>query len=237
MDNVTITFAFVAGLLSFLSPCVFPLLPAYVTNLTGSTFEANKLVVSRRVLIIRSLAFIIGFSLVFIAMGTTASAIGQVLSTYRDIFIKISGILVIIFGMQMAGMIKLKFLYYEKKVKVAVEKKNAYRSFLLGLSFGLGWTPCVSLALSSILLLASSSNTIFTGMFLLTIYSLGFGIPFLIISLLVTYSMNISKRINKYLGLLSIINGWILMTLGFLLFTGQLEKISAWLSRFTIFNF
>lgn len=111
-------------------------------------------------------------------------------------------------------------------------RMNLVRSLVLGMSFGAGWTPCVGLALSSILLLAGSTNTVYNGMVLLFVYSLGLGIPFLMISVVITYSFTILKKINRNLGILSWVNGWILIAMGFLMFTGQLEKISAWLSRF-----
>jgi cytochrome c-type biogenesis protein len=234
LENVSIAFAFTAGLLSFLSPCVFPLLPAYIANLTDSTIEDNRVVVSKKALIMRSLGFILGFSLIFIAMGATASAVGQILSSFRGVIIKISGFLVIVFGMQMVGILKLRFLYFTKTRNIETQKKNIFRPMLLGISFGIGWTPCVSLALSSILLMAGSSSTVFKGIFMLFVYSLGLGIPFLIITFLITYSLNVVKKINKYLGILSLVNGWILIVLGLLLFTDQMQKISAWLGRFTL---
>jgi cytochrome c-type biogenesis protein len=212
---------------------VFPLLPAYIANLTDSTIENNRIVVSKKALIMRSLGFILGFSLIFIAMGATASAVGQILSSFRGIIVKISGFLVIVFGMQMAGILKLRFLYFTKTRNIETQKKSIFRPMLLGISFGIGWTPCVSLALSSILLMAGSSSTVFKGIFMLFIYSLGLGIPFLIITFLITYSLNVVKKINKYLGMLSLVNGWILIVLGLFLFTDQMQKISAWLSSFT----
>lgn len=233
MGNVSIFFAFTAGLLSFLSPCVFPLLPAYVASLTGASFKDNKIEVSKKLLIIRSLGFIFGFGLIFTALGATASAVGEILYSYRGIIEKISGLLIIVFGMQTAGILKLRLLMHESHWDIGAQKRNMLGSMLLGISFGIGWTPCVSLALSSILLLAGSSGTVYKGMFLLSVYSLGLGVPFLIITFLITYSITIFKRINKLLGILSLINGWILIIMGLLLYTGQLQKISAWFSVFT----
>lgn len=238
MENVSVLFAFTAGMLSFLSPCVFPLIPAYVANLTGSTLGNNKIEVSKRLLLIRSLSFIMGFSLIFVLMGASASALGQIFIHNRDIIQKISGFLIIIFGLQMAGILRLRFLMMEKHWEAKqTEEKNVWRSFILGMSFGAGWTPCVGLALSSILLLAGSTNTVYSGMVMLAVYSLGLGIPFLAISIIITYSLRFVKRINRSLGLLSIINGWILIGMGLLLFTGQLQKISAWLASFSIFTY
>jgi cytochrome c-type biogenesis protein len=234
LGNVTIAFAFTAGILSFLSPCVFPLLPAYVANLADSTIENNRIVVSRRILIIKSLGFILGFSIIFVAMGATASAVGQFFSLYKDIIVKVSGFLVIVFGMQMAEILKLDFLSFTKRKEVKTGSKNIFRPMLLGISFGIGWTPCVSLALSSILLLAGSSSTIYKGMLMLFVYSLGLGIPFLIITFLITYSLNVMKKINRFLNVLSKANGWILIILGVLLFTNQLQRISAWLAGLTL---
>lgn len=137
----------------------------------------------------------------------------------------------------MLGVFKIKFLMTEKRFDYNRKSKaSSLKSFILGLAFGSGWTPCVGLALSSILLLASSTETIYSGMFLLWIYALGLGIPFLMLSFLVTYSLNVIKRINKVLPKLSLVNGVILIIMGLLLFTGQMEKISAYLSTFTIFE-
>lgn len=144
------------------------------------------------------------------------------------------GILIIIFGIQILGIFKIKFLMSEKRfIHNSSSKANSIRSFILGLAFGSGWTPCVGLALSSILLLASSTETVFSGMLLLWIYSLGLGIPFLLLSIIVTYSLNVVKKINKILPKLSLINGWVLILMGILLFTGQMQKISSYLSTFT----
>lgn len=236
MENISVLFAFTAGILSFLSPCVFPLIPAYVANLTGSTFGDDRMEVSKRVLLIRSVCFIIGFSIIFVLMGASASVVGRLFTHNRDIVQKISGVLIILFGLQMVGVLKLRFLMMEKRWEGKQAKEtSAWRSLILGISFGAGWTPCVGLALSSILLLAGSANTVYSGMFMLLVYSLGLGIPFLAISLIITYSFKVVKSINRRLGLLSIINGWILVGMGLLLYAGQLQKISAYLSRFTYF--
>lgn len=236
MEEVSVLFAFTAGIFSFLSPCVFPLIPAYVANLTGSTFTDNRIEVSKRFLLIRSVSFIIGFSIIFVLMGASASIVGRLFTHNRDIIQKMSGILIIVFGLQMAGVLKLRFLMMEKRWEgKQTTETSAWQSLLLGISFGAGWTPCVGLALSSILLLAGSANTVYSGMFMLLVYSLGLGVPFLAISLIITYSFKVIKSINRHLGVFSIINGWILVGMGLLLYLGQLQKMSAWLSQFTYF--
>jgi cytochrome c-type biogenesis protein len=204
-----------------------------VANLTGASFKDNRMQVSRKLLIVRSLGFILGLSVIFTLMGATASAIGEILSSYRAVIERIGGLLIIIFGMQTAGILKLRLLMMESRLNIDIKKRNVLGSILLGISFGIGWTPCVSLALSSILLLAGYSGTVYKGMFMLSIYSIGLGIPFLVITFLITYSITIFKKINKFLGILSIANGWILIVMGLLLYTGQMQKISAWLAGFT----
>ncbi|WP_028560570.1 cytochrome c biogenesis CcdA family protein [Paenibacillus pinihumi] len=238
MDNITILIAFAAGMLSFLSPCVFPLIPAYVSYLTGSSFEDGKLVVHRGNLIYQSLFFILGFSLIFIAMGASASFVGRLFAQERELVQRISGLLIIIFGMQMTGLLNLRILMSGKvwETKPGMNR-GAVRSLLTGLAFGAGWSPCVGLALSSILLLAGSAETLWSGIGMLAVYSLGLGVPFLLISWLLTYSMGIIKKMGKWMPLLSKINGWLLIAMGLLLFTGQLQRLSAFLAQYTFWEF
>lgn len=237
MEQTTVWIALIAGILSFLSPCVFPLVPAYVSHLTGSIVEQNKIQAEKKLLMIRSVSFIFGFSIIFVAMGASASFIGQFFAGNRELIEKLSGMLIIVFGLQMAGLLTLRFLNMNKSWSPKKgSKKGNMGSFILGIAFASGWTPCVGLALSSILLLAGSSDTMVTGMFLLFIYSIGLGVPFLLISVMLTYSLSILKKMNRFLPLLSKVNGWVLIGLGLLLYTGQFQKISAWLARFTLFT-
>lgn len=233
MDNISILFALSAGALSFFSPCIFPLLPAYLANLTGSYGSGEKTSVSNRTLMIRSALFILGFTVIFLLMGASASMIGQIFTANRGLLEKISGLLIIIFGLQIAGILNLRFLMFQKQQETKAPKNGSgWNSFVVGVAFGTGWTPCVGLALSSILLLAGSSETMYHGIFLLLFYSLGLGVPFLLISILITKSKGIMRKINKWLPLLALLNGWILIAMGFLLFSGQLQKLSAWLASF-----
>lgn len=237
MNTINVFSAFAAGMLSFLSPCVFPLLPAYISHLTGSSVQDGKLVVHRGKMIILSLFFIVGFSLVFIAMGASATVIGHFFARERDVIQKISGLLIIIFGLQMMGILNFRLLMSSKTREIKTNRSHgAIRSLLTGVAFGAGWSPCVGLALSAILFLAGSSETLWNGIGLLTVYSLGMGLPFLLISWLLTYSLQLMKKINRWVPLLSKLNGWLLIGLGFLLFTGQLQRISAWLSQYTFWN-
>lgn len=231
MENVTIIAAFTAGLISFFSPCVFPLVPAYVANLTGSTIEGGRITVGKKTVFTRSIAFIVGFSLVFVLLGASASLLGEALARYQNLIARIGGLFIIVFGMQMAGILKMKWFMNEKRFQMDTSKeKNIWRSGIMGIVFAAGWSPCIGLALGSILILAGSSGTMGTGIFMLIVYSLGLAIPFLAISFLITYSMKVIKNVNKWLGKISIFSGWLLILLGLLLFTGQLQKISAWLA-------
>lgn len=238
MDLFTVFIALVAGVLSFLSPCVFPLIPAYVSHLTGSAVHQNKIDVDRKRLMLNSSSFIVGFSVIFIVMGASASVAGQLFAEHRDMVQKLSGLLIIVFGMQMSGWLNLKFLEMNRFWDTGriQSTKGTLKSFLTGLAFGTGWTPCVGLALSSILLMASSSDTLWSGVLMLAVYSAGLGIPFLLISFALTYSTEILKKMNRYVPVLSKINGAIFLALGLLLFTGQMERIGAWLARFVIID-
>ncbi|MBY0122830.1 cytochrome c biogenesis CcdA family protein [Bacillus sp. S/N-304-OC-R1] len=236
MNDIGILFALAGGLFSFFSPCVFPLLPAYITHLTGGKIEDSKLEVNRTKLYLRSIGFIVGFSLIFIALGASASFIGKILINYRVIIMQIAGLLITIFGLQMAGLLKFKFLMREKRIQSEQKSKNILSSVLLGMAFASGWSPCVGLALSSILLLASSSDTLVQGIFLLGAYSLGMAIPFFIISIVISYSLKTMRKINRYLSKLAVINGMVMVTLGILVLSGKMQKISAWLSAYSLFQ-
>ncbi|WP_328703127.1 cytochrome c biogenesis CcdA family protein [Alkalihalobacterium elongatum] len=236
MDNLSLFVAFTAGMLSFFSPCVFPLIPAYIATLTGSTISENKVNVMKRTVIIRSISFILGFSFVFIILGASASFLGQLFFENRNLVEKISGFLIIVFGLQMAGLLQLKFLMREKRMQLNSTRRGVGHSLVIGMAFAFGWTPCVGIVLSSILLLAASVETMGSGMLLLSIYSLGLGIPFFIVSFILTYSLNTIKNVNKWLPKLSIVNGWILIGLGLLLFTGQFQRLSAWLAQFSFIS-
>ncbi|MDQ0230731.1 cytochrome c biogenesis CcdA family protein [Metabacillus malikii] len=236
MNDIGILFAIIGGTLSFFSPCVFPLLPAYITHLTGGKIEDAKLDVDRKLLYYRSIGFILGFSIIFIALGASASFIGKVLVNYRVLIMQLAGLLIIIFGLQMAGLLKFKLLMKEKRIQSNRKPKSMLGSILLGMAFASGWSPCVGLALSSILLLASSTDTLSQGILLLGAYSLGMAIPFFLITLIISNSLKMMRKINKYLGKLAVVNGIVMVMLGFLVLSGQMQRISAWLSAFRLFE-
>lgn len=238
MDMLTLMIALAAGALSFLSPCVFPLIPAYVSHLTGSAVQNNKISANRKLLLWNSFIFIVGFSLVFIALGASASVFGQLFSEHRLLVQRLSGLLILVFGLQMIGLLDLKFLQMNKTWDAGRFQwaRGTWKSLFTGLAFGTGWTPCVGLALSSILLMAGSSDTLVTGVILLAVYSIGLGIPFLLLSMALTFSTGIMKRLNRWVPMFSKINGGIFIALGLLLFTGQMERIGAWLAQFVFLD-
>ncbi|WP_419879349.1 cytochrome c biogenesis CcdA family protein [Brevibacillus centrosporus] len=236
---MSIGVAFLAGVISFLSPCVFPLVPAYLAQLTGSGIVNQQLQADQRVVLTRSIGFILGFTSIFIFLGASSSFIGQLFMTYRTLFEKLGGIVIVVFGLQMAGVLTFSFLLQEKRLIEAVPEKammNFTRSVLFGFLFGTGWTPCIGLILSSILILASQSDTMWTGMFLLFVYSLGLGVPFLLIAMFWSRSLYKFRKVNQYLPVIQKVSGVIMVVLGVLLFTGMLKLITIYLSRFISFT-
>ena len=221
--------AFGAGLLSFFSPCVLPLVPAYLANLAGaSAIDTDE---KRKVLpiVLHSLSFVLGFSILFILMGASAGLIGSTITAYGDTLRIVSGIVVIIFGVFLIAAYKIPWLNYEKRLHLQGAGNPGYlRSLLIGAAFAVGWTPCIGPILGSILFIASYTQETAKGALLLAVYSLGMGIPFLIIGLAWGYIMPFWKGINRHLGLISIISGVLLIIVGILMLTGQLT----WLSRF-----
>lgn len=237
MIEVTIWLAFAAGVISFLSPCVFPLVPAYLAQLTGATVADNKVSAEKGLILSRSIGFIIGFSMIFMILGASSTFIGELFTGNRKLFEQIGGIIIVIFGLQMMGVISIRMLLSEKRISVKPKKStNFFGSILLGFLFGTGWSPCIGLALSSILILASDAGTMWKGMFLLAIYSLGLGVPFLIVALLWSKSLDKMKKVNKWLPIIQKTGGGILVALGILLFTGHFSLLSSYLARFVPFG-
>jgi len=229
LSDVTYWTAFIAGLLSFFSPCVLPLVPAYLANLAGES--AIDIGGSRRVwpTLLHSVAFVLGFSILFILMGASAGLIGASIIAYSDILRLVSGMFVIIFGVFLIAAYKIPWLNYEKRLHMKGARNPGYiRSLMIGAAFAVGWTPCIGPILGSILFIASYTGETIKGAALLAVYSMGMGIPFLLIGLAWSYIMPFWSGINRHLGLISIISGLLLIIVGILMLTNQLT----WLSRF-----
>lgn len=238
MQDISFTLAFFAGLLSFLSPCVLPLIPSYVSFITGISFKDLTVGTDRKkirsVTLTNSLAFIFGFSSVFIALGVTSSAIGQFLFAYMDSIRIIGGVLVIIFGFFIAGFLKLDFLMSEKKIHLSGKPAGYLGTFVVGMAFAAGWTPCIGPMLGSILVYAGSTGSAFYGFQLLAVYSLGMAIPFLISAFSINLFLSYSPKITKHMRLIMIISGLLLIIFGILLLTDQIRTIGRILPDFGI---
>lgn len=223
MENIPLLIAFSAGLLSFLSPCVLPLVPVYLASLYGPEIFEPAAKRNRIPVFLHSLSFVIGFSIVFISLGVGAGLAGFALSAHLVVVRKIAGSLLIAFGLFMLIAQKVPWLNYEKRLAPSRSMATGYlRSFLTGAIFSLAWTPCVGPVLGGILTLAATSETAWHGAYLLAIYSLGLGLPFLIIGAAFDSVIPLLKRINRYSGLIYIISGVLLIAVGILILTNGL---------------
>ena len=239
LSIVSIATAFLAGLASFLSPCVLPLVPAYIGYLGGRTALDDKAQKENKWgTFSHGLAFVIGFSVVFVTLGITASALGGLLNSATDLLEKIGGIVVFIFGMHMTGIIKIPFLQYDtRKQSGPNENLGYFSSFLMGIFFSAGWSPCVGPVLGAILTLSFSGGSVLTGGTLLASYSAGLSIPFLIAALGMGWVTHTLRKYGKALHYLEMAMGALLMVIGIALFFGIFETITIYLQRFgSLFN-
>ena len=214
--------AFGAGLISFLSPCVLPLIPGYISFISGASL--NELVAKKKINLIPLILFTLGFSFVFIMFGAAASYLGQVLLQNSQTLRVIAGLVIIIFSLQLIGIVNISFLNFEKKVYTK-RNNNIWFSFIVGMAFGFGWTPCIGPILGSILALASTEETIFKAIILLSFYSLGLAIPFILSGYLMQRFLMFSKNFRKNINLVSKIGGVILLITGILILTNQLQVL------------
>lgn len=232
MTQISYIVAFSGGLLSFFSPCVLPLVPAYLANLAGVTAIDPNTRRSYLPTLFHSLSFVLGFSIIFIGLGASVGLIGTTITAYSALLRQIAGGLIIAFGVFLIAAFKLPWLNYEKRLNPTVGSNPGYlRSIGIGAAFALGWTPCIGPILGAILTLAWSSQTVAEGALLLATYSLGMGIHFIILGLVWGAIMPFWKSINRYLGVISIVSGVLLIIVGILILTGNL----AWLGQFTPF--
>ena len=229
--------AFSAGLLSFVSPCVLPLVPSYITYITGVSFkeltDAEARSRLRWATILHSLFFIMGFSLIFILMGASASYLGQLLAQYQSWIMKAGGVLIILLGIHFTGIINIPFLQMEKRFEMRRKPLGYLGSFLVGVAFAAGWTPCIGPILSTILIYASTSKSFTTGILLLTYYSIGLGIPFFLSSLAFNSFLSAFDKIKRYMRVITIISGLFLIAIGILFLTDTFSEINSYLNALT----
>jgi len=219
--------AFVAGLASFLSPCVFPLVPAYVSYLSGRATSTTRQDADRWIVFTHGLAFVIGFSLVFILLGLATSALGNLLHDLRTWLAKIGGIVVVLFGVHMTGLWKIPFLQYDTRNQTQPDQEGGYLgSVLMGVFFSAGWSPCVGPVLGAILTLSLSGGSVITGGLLLTAYSAGLAIPFLIAALGMGWVTDTLQKYGKMMHYIEIVMGVVLIIVGVMLFLGTFERLA-----------
>ena len=222
--NTTLSIAFLAGLISFLSPCVLPLIPGYISYISGTSFD--KLIEKKKnLVVIKTIFFTLGFSFVFIALGSTASFIGNFFLTNSDIFRIIAGVIIIFFSLQLIGIINFKFMNKDVRIFTDQYSHNLAFPVLVGAAFGFGWTPCIGPILGSILTLSAIEANISKSIFLLSSYSLGLAIPFIISGVLIDKFLYFSKNFRKYLSKITKAGGIILLLTGIAILTGQLQVL------------
>jgi cytochrome c-type biogenesis protein len=227
MPNISIIAAFSAGVLSFLSPCVVPLVPVYLASLVGPEILESKANRPRLPTFLHSLSFVIGFSIIFVTLGAIVGLTGFAINPSSALLNKIAGSLIIAFGLFMLVALKLPWLNYEKRLTPSLGNTSGYlRSFLIGATFAFVWTPCVSPILGGILTLALGSETAWYGAYLLAIYSVGLGIPFLVIGVAFDSISPLLRRIHRYSGLIYIISGLLLIIIGVLILTNNITWFS-----------
>ena len=233
MENLNIFTAFIFGLLSFVSPCVLPIIPGYVSFISGYSLDDlkgdNKS--AARAVMINSLVFISGFTLIFVLMGAAATSIGQLLNENLSLISKIAGVIIIIFGLHMIGIYKIGFLNYEKRFHLQEKKLGLFGSFTIGAAFAFGWTPCIGPVLAGILAIASQQDTVMKGILLLFVYSLGLGIPFFLTAFSINKFFNVFNRIKKYFHAIEVAGGVMLVGVGILMMTNYLTIIASYLAR------
>ena len=224
--------AFFAGLISFLSPCVLPLVPGYVSLISGVGVEELKspqAQLMRRVMV-NSVSFILGFSAVFIAEGLAATELGAALGLYKHRLATVAGVVIIIFGLHLTGIFKIKALYTDARLHSVKGSSTLIGAFVIGFAFAFGWTPCLGPILTAILTLASEQDTVTKGGLLLGVYSLGLAVPFLLTSLLMERFLKFYSRFRSHMHALEVASGGLLIALGVLLVMGRFTLISSWLS-------
>ena len=233
VNEVGILIALSAGVLSFLSPCVLPLVPSYLTFVTGMSLEDLQGGVNRRVTMTHSILFVAGFSLIFILLGASASFLGQFFKAYEIWIARIGGVIIILLGLHMAGVFKLVPLMQEKRVHLADKPAGYLGTLGVGMAFGAGWTPCIGPVLGAILTYGFSQDTMWAGVGLLTVYSLGLAIPFLVAALALDWFLQVFKRFRRFIPVVEKASGALLVFLGLLLLTGRFTMLSSWLSQLT----
>jgi cytochrome c-type biogenesis protein len=233
MSNLPLPLAaFLAGIISFLSPCVLPLVPGYVSLISGTGVDelrGNEQRLMRRVML-NSITFILGFTVVFIALGAVATSVGQLTRQYYSILTRIAGVVIIVFGLHLTGIFKIKALYADKRMHEVKGGSTAFGAFVVGFAFAFGWTPCIGPILATILAFAASQDSVMRGVFLLAVYSAGLAVPFLLTSLGVDRFLAFYARFRRHLHTVEVVSGVLLILIGALVLTRHFTVLSGYLS-------
>jgi len=235
-SSLGVAVAFSAGLFSFLSPCVLPLFPSYISFITGMSvgdLSADLSAHERRRVLLHAVAFVLGFSLVFIALGASFSAAGQLLFTYRDAIRRLGGVLIILFGLYIAGVLRIGFLGRTAALQIREKPAGYVGSFIVGVTFAVGWTPCVGPILGAILSLAGTAETVGRGVGLLVAYSAGLGLPFLLSALALGPFLKFFKRYRPFIPVVERGAGVLLVIVGVLVFTNYYLVLNSWANSIT----
>lgn len=234
MSQIPLVMSLLAGLVTFVSPCVLPLIPAYLTFITG--LSANEMASSEVVEaqkkwnwrpFIQTLLFVIGFSLIFVLMGASATFLGGLIQKYSHILRLVGGAVVILFGLHVMGVFNIKFFQYERRIHLAKKPSHFLGAAVVGATFALGWSPCIGPILGSILTYASTQDTVTQGVILLAVYSLGLGIPFLAVSLAIGFFLRLFSKIKHYYRAIALVSGGLLVIVGLLILTGHFESFTS----------
>jgi cytochrome c-type biogenesis protein len=236
VTDVSLVAAFVAGFFSFISPCVLPLVPGYISFISGVSFEDMQktgaaATRTRRQMLLTSVAFVAGFSLVFIAFGASATALGKTLVRQRDVLSKVAGVLVVLFGLHLSGLFRIKWLDRDTRLQTGRRPAGPLGALLVGIAFAFGWSPCIGPILGGILTIAGSRDTVSEGVALLAVYSAGLGVPFLLTSLAVDRFFITSARIRRHYRLIELVAGGMLIVLGVLIFTDRFTLLARYIDR------
>ena len=231
--EVGVFIAFTAGIFSFLSPCVLPLVPSYLTFVTGMSLEDLQEGVDRRTTFTHSLLFVLGFSSIFIMLGASASFLGQFFRAYEVWITRIGGVVIVLLGIHLAGVLRMTPLLREKRLHLNDKPAGYLGTLGVGVAFGAGWTPCIGPALGAILTYGMAQETMWAGVGLLTVYSLGLAIPFLLASLALDWFLQTFQKFRAWIPVVEKASGVLLILLGILLLTGQFTLLASWLSQYT----
>jgi cytochrome c-type biogenesis protein len=241
MLDVSFGGALIAGLLSFVSPCVLPIVPPYLAYIAGLSFDQasgeDVTPATRRRIVAAGVGFVLGFSTVFVALGATATVIGQTLARYLDVLTIVAGVLIVAMGLHFIGVYRIGFLYRESRLQVASRPAGVAGAYVMGLAFAFGWTPCVGPVLASILFVAGGQGSASQGAALLAAYSFGIGVPFLLAAVFFAHFVRWSSRFRRHMRAVEIAMGALLVLTGILFMTGQMPAIANWLLQtFPVFS-